>query len=78
MNAAKVDLTTAIGVGIVGILVAFFVCNMFLGEPEDVDYKTIEGAVTTTVAEPDENVFNYKALNPTVEVFVGNDARGEQ
>ena len=69
----KTDLATAVGVAVVGAVVAFLLCNLLVGDIEDVKYKTIDGSVTTTLAEPDENVFNYKALNPTVDAYVGNE-----
>ena len=68
----KTDLATAIGVTIVGVLIAYFTCNLFLGEPEEFSVKTLESTVDTNLVEPDVNVFNYKAINPTVEVYVGD------
>ena len=67
----KTELFTAIGAAIAGVLIAFFVTNLFIGEIEDVTIKTVDGTVSTDLAEPDPEVFNYKALNPTVEVYVG-------
>ena len=69
----KTDLATAVGVAVVGAVVAFLLCNLLVGDIEDVKYKTIDGSVTMNLAEPDENVFNYKALNPTVDAYVGNE-----
>ncbi|MCR5832425.1 MAG: hypothetical protein K6G36_00565 [Candidatus Saccharibacteria bacterium] len=68
----KTDLATSIGLAILGAAVAFVICNMMFGEIEDVSFKTIGGNVNTTLQEPDEEVFNYKALNPTVEVYIGD------
>ncbi|MBR5027264.1 hypothetical protein IKX64_01575 [Candidatus Saccharibacteria bacterium] len=68
----KTDLATSIGLAVLGAVVAFVVCNMLFGEIEDVSFKTISGKVDLTLLEPDEEVFNYKALNPTVEVYVGD------
>lgn len=77
----KTDLVTAIGAAIVGLVIAFFVTNLITGEIEDFTYKTVETSVTTTLEDPDPEVFNYRALNPTVEVYVGTcteyDANGE-
>lgn len=69
----KSELATAIGSAIIGALIAFFVTNLFLGEIEDVDVKTVNATVSTELAEPDPEVFNYRALNPTVEVYVGDE-----
>lgn len=68
----KTDLATSIVAAVIGILVAFFVTNLFLPSIEDVTYKTINGSINTNLAEPDPEVFNYRALNPTVEVYVGD------
>jgi len=67
----KTDLATSIGVAIAGVLISYFVCNLFLGPVEDFTYKTVSSTVSTSITEPDVEVFNYRALNPTVEVYVG-------
>ncbi|MBR2741146.1 hypothetical protein IKE83_02500 [Candidatus Saccharibacteria bacterium] len=67
----KTDLATAIGVAIVGALIAFFITNLFMGGIEDYPVKTVSSEVSTDLEDPDPEVFNYKALNPTVEVYVG-------
>lgn len=66
------DLVTSIGTALVVAVIAFFVCNLFLGPIEDVSFKTIDSKVSTEIADPDPEVFNYNALNPTVEVYVGD------
>lgn len=68
----KTDLATSIGMALFGAILAFVICNLLFGEIEDVKFKTISGKVETSLSEPDENVFNYRALNPTVEVYVGD------
>ncbi len=68
----KKDLFNSILLAIVGVLVAYFSCNMFIGEPEEFSFKTVESSVSTDLANPDPEVFNYNALNPTVETYVGN------
>ncbi len=67
----KTDLATSIGAAIAGVVIAYFVCNLFLGPIEDFTYKTIDTDVTTDITEPNIEIFNYRALNPTVEVYVG-------
>ena len=43
--------------------------------------KTITSSVDTNLVDPDPEVFNYKAIDPTVEVYVGDcteyNERGE-
>ncbi|MBR3132219.1 hypothetical protein IKG33_02320 [Candidatus Saccharibacteria bacterium] len=68
----KTDLASAIGAAIAGILLAYFITNLFIPKIEDVTYKTVEGTITTELTDPNVEVFNYKALNPTVEVYVGD------
>lgn len=75
------DLLTAIIAAVAGVVVAFVATNFLLGPIQSVTYNTIDSTVNTTIAEPDPEVFNYRALNPTVEVYVGEcteyDERGE-
>ena len=68
----KTDLATSLLVAIVGAVIGFFVCNFFIGAVEPASIKTVETNVDADLAEPNVNIFNYKALNPTVEVYVGD------
>lgn len=68
----KNDLVTSIVVAIVGILIAYFVCNLFAGDIPEFSFSTIDSSVSADLVDPDPEVFNYKAINPTVEVYVGN------
>lgn len=76
----KKDLAASIVVAIIGATIAFFVTNLFIGPIEDATIKTITSTVDANLAEPNPELFNYKALNPTLEVYVGNctefDANG--
>lgn len=67
----KADLATTIITAIVGVVIAYFVCNIFIGTSEPVTVKTLDSSVSSSLAEPNPELFNYKALNPTVEVYVG-------
>ena len=69
----KTDLATSIGVAIAGILISYFVCNMFVGSIEPVEVKTVDSSFSTEISEPNPEVFNYRSINPTVEVYVGDD-----
>ena len=68
----KKDLATTIGLTIIGVLVAYFVCNMFVPPIESVTIKDVEGSIDLTLEDPNPEVFNYRAINPTVEVYVGD------
>ena len=67
----KADLATTVIAALLGVFIAFFVCDLFLGEIDSVSVKTVEGNIDTSLADPNPEVFNYRALNPTVEVYVG-------
>ena len=68
----KKDLVTSIGLAVICLTIAYFVSNMFIGPIEDKTVKTIDSSVDTTLVDPSPEVFNYKALNPTVEVYIGD------
>lgn len=61
------DIATIVGIGLIGILGAAFGCNALMGEPQDVSFKTV-GVIGSDVDNPDPEVFNAGAINPTVEV----------
>lgn len=69
----KTDLATSIFAAVVGVVVAFVVCNLFLPPLEDVAFTTLSSAKGdySSLVSPSEDVFNFRALNPTVEVYVG-------
>ena len=76
----KTDLATSIIAAIIGVVAAYFITNLFIGEIESYSYTTVDSSVNSDLVEPNVEVFNYKALNPTVEVYVGEceefDANG--
>ena len=67
----KTDLATSIGVAIAGVLISYFICNIFVGPIEDVSIKTVDSSFSTEIEDPNPEVFNYRAIDPTVEVYVG-------
>ena len=67
----KSNLATAIIAAVIGVLSAYFICSMLLPPIESVKFKVVDGSVGADVASPDPEVFNYEALNPTVEVYIG-------
>lgn len=70
----KKDLLTAIIASVVGVLISYFVTNMFFGELESVTIPSADPNLTVDLVEPSNEVFNYLAVNPTVEVYVGECA----
>ncbi|MBR5621111.1 hypothetical protein IKW75_01340, partial [Candidatus Saccharibacteria bacterium] len=77
----KNTLVTATLTAIVCAGIAYFVCGIFLPGVDDVSFPTLSGTTDFTLLEPDAEVFNYRAINPTVEVYVGDcdeyDENGE-
>ena len=67
----KFDLTTSIVIGIIGVVAGFFIMDLFLPEIEGISFKSLKSTPNTTLASPNPEVFNYRAINPTVEVYVG-------
>lgn len=67
----KRDLATTIIAAVIGIFTAYFITNLFLPEISNVSVKTLSGNNKYTLSTPSDDVFNYRAVNPTVEVYVG-------
>lgn len=67
----KKDLLTAIGAAIVGILVAYFVtANMILKPVKPYTVKSLSSTISSELDQPSVEIFNYRALNPTVEAYI--------
>lgn len=70
----KTDLAMIILIASVSMLVAYFSAKAILGDPnkESVTVKTVD-SISPEVTEPDPLVFNEGAINPTVEVIIGDN-----
>ncbi len=69
----KKELVSSFLVAVFGVIVAYIATNIFMTEPEEVTYKTVDASsLSADLAEPDDKIFNYLALNPTVEVYIGD------
>ena len=70
----KQDLVTSIFAAVVGALVAYFVCGMFLPNFDEmsVTISKLANEESFSLTEPDSEIFNYRSVNPTVEVYVGD------
>lgn len=67
----KVDLTTAIISAIIGVVIAYFITGgVLLKEPTPVNIKTITSSTAADLNSPNPEIFNYRALNPVVEVYI--------
>ncbi len=70
----KRDLATTIIAAVIGVVAAHFITNLFLPEISNFSVKTLSGNNKYTLTAPNDDVFNYRAVNPTVEVYVGQCA----
>lgn len=68
------DIFSMILVAGIGTLAAFLICNQLMGDPSTAktQFKTINRVITSELAEPDAEIYNSLAINPTVEVYVGD------
>jgi hypothetical protein len=69
----KSDIAMIIFIASISALIAYFVADAVIGDvkEESVKVKTTD-SITADVDEPDPTVFNSDAINPTVEVIIGN------
>lgn len=71
----KSDIAMIILIASISMVVAYFVVKSIpvfqsTSQPKQVSTFT---EISGDVAEPDPNVFNAEAINPTVEVFIGGN-----
>lgn len=66
------DIFSIIIIASVGTMASYFAVNALLPNPDlaRAEVKTID-PISVELAEPDSEIFNPTAINPTVEVFVG-------
>lgn len=66
------DVISIVLVAAVGLIASYFGLNLMLGDPNEfsVTYKYID-EISADLAAVDEDIFNPSAINPTVEVYVG-------
>lgn len=69
----KSSLITSAIIFVAGTVVAFIAGDMLMPKIEDFSIKTINIENSATLSEPNIEIFNYRAINPTVEVYVGGD-----
>ena len=75
----KSDIITTIFIAIIGFVASFFIVQAIVGDPDKatVNVQTID-VVSNEVADPSTDTFNAQALNPTVEVYVGDTSTQDQ
>jgi len=75
----KSDIAMIILIASISMLVSYFVAKAIVGDTKDeaVKVKTAE-PISTNIDEPDSSIFNSNAINPTVEVIIGNGSTQTQ
>ena len=67
------DIAMIILVASISVVVSYFLGNAILGDPnERVETVSYMNKIDSGIEQPDVETFNAHALNPTVEVYVGN------
>jgi hypothetical protein len=56
------------------VIIAYFAANALIGQPsaKDAQVRTIT-QISSNVEKPDTAIFNRDAINPTVEVSIGDE-----
>ena len=73
----KQEISTSVVVGIIGIVVAYFLFALILPAIENDSFRVLETSTDYSLQQPNDEVFNFRAVNPTVEVYVGNNGTSE-
>lgn len=69
----KSDIAMIILIASVSILVAYFVAKGLLGDVKSQSVKVkVADSISSEVEQPDPKTFNTNAVNPTVEVIIGD------
>lgn len=68
------DIFTLVLIAGIGTLAAFLTCNAIMGDPNkaSVQFTALSKVIESDLSSPDPEVFNSYAINPTVEVYVGD------
>ncbi len=68
------DVFSIIFVGGVGVVASFFICQAIMGDPNEATttFTTLRAPISSDLTVPSSEVFNSAAINPTIEVYVGD------
>lgn len=67
----KTDILTTAIAAIAGVVISYFIMSsLILKDPAPVVVKTLSTTNSTDLDEPNVEIFNYRAINPTVEAYV--------
>lgn len=68
----KTDIALIVLIAAISVILSYWVGNLLFSDPaESVVTITYIDEVSPSITQPDEESFNTSALNPTVEVYVG-------
>lgn len=69
------DIATIILVASISVITAYFVASSVIVQPtgESATVKTM-APISSEVENPDPKIFNANAINPTVQIEIGNDS----
>lgn len=76
----RTDVAMIILIASVSVLVSYFVVSaipVFQNANEPVKVKTID-AISENVGDPDADIFNADAINPTVQVTIGGPSTSSE
>ena len=66
------DLVPIIAVGVLGFIISYFLVGLIL-HPEDAKVSfNVVNPISSVVEMPNPDMFNTNAINPTVEIYIGN------
>ena len=69
----KTSIAAIILISVITTLIAYFIGNSILGDPNEESVTiTYMDIISADISQPNPEVFNPEAVNPTVEVYVGN------
>lgn len=73
----KSDIAMIILIASISVMVAYFVAKAVIGDTQNqsVKVKTVD-SISTNITQPDSSVFNSNAVNPTVQVIIGDQSGG--
>jgi hypothetical protein len=73
----KSDVAMIILIASISVMVAYFVAKAVIGDTQNqsVKVKTVD-SISTDITQPDSSVFNSNAINPTVQVIIGDQSGG--
>jgi len=71
----KNDIALIVLIVSVSLVVSFFITKALVGEPQNHPVSAeIVAPISSTLATPESSIFNTNAINPTVNIQIGNSA----